>query len=106
MKKFTITSLIAVASLAASAAFADAPFQAKPGVYDPDKTGIVTAQWINNIGLPDGGGSNFGMLLTKNGPTPTNAASGAVITGVNGIALTELGFDYKDGGHCGAGAPR
>lgn len=107
MNKLTISSLIAVASLAASAAaFADSGFQAKPGTFDPDKTGIVTAAWINNIGLADSGGSNFGLSLAKNGPTATNAAAGAAITGVNGIMLTELGFDYKIGGHCGAGAPR
>jgi hypothetical protein len=106
MKKFTISSLVVAASLAASAAFADPGYQAKPGTIDPDRTGIVTAQWINNIGLPDSGGSNFGLSLAKNGATTTNAAAGAAITGVDGITLTELGFDYKIGGHCSGGAPR
>jgi hypothetical protein len=107
MKIVSLNSLIAAASLAASAAAsADPGFQAKPGTFDPDKTGIVTAQWINNIGLPDSGGSNFGLAMSKNGTTATNAAAGAAITGVQGITLTELGFDYKAGGHCGAGAPR
>jgi hypothetical protein len=105
MKK--LSSLIAVAALTLSAsAFAQSGFQAKPGTFDPDKTGIVSAQWINNIGLPDSGGSNFGLAMSKNGPTTTNAAAGAAITGVDGITLTELGFDYKIGGHCGAGAAR
>src|SRR5204863_9718919 len=33
----------------------------------------------------------------------------ATITGANGTtvsATTEFGFDYRNGGHCGAGAPR
>lgn len=107
MKILSLTSLIAVASLAASAAaLADPGYQAKPGTFDPDKTGIVTAAWINNIGLPDSGGSNFGLSLAKNGATSTNAAAGAAITGVDGITLTELGFDFKVGGHCSGGAPR
>jgi len=105
MKKLVIGWLCAVA-LAATSAFAQSGYQAKPGTFDPDKTGIVTAAWINNIGLPDSGGSNFGLAMSKNGTTATNAAAGAAITGVEGITLTELGFDYKIGGHCGAGAAR
>lgn len=107
MKKSYITSLIAIASLAlAGSAFAQNGFQAKPGTFDPDRTNIVTASWTNGIGLQDSGGSNFGLLLAKNGTTETNAAAGAAITGVSEITLSELGFDFKDGGHCGAGAPR
>jgi hypothetical protein len=107
MKKLTIGALIAIASLiSTTSVFAQAGYQAKPGTFDPDKTNIVTAAWTNGIGLPDSGGSNFGLLLAKSGPTATNAAAGAAITGVNGIMFSELGFDYKDGGHCGAGAPR
>lgn len=90
----------------ASAALGQSGFIAKPGTFDPDKTGIVTATWSNNIGLPDAGGSNFGLLLQKNGLTSVNAAAGAFIQGVEGITLTILGFDYKNGSHCGAGAPR
>ena len=107
MKLLSLKSLIAAASLAASGvAFADPGLQAKPGTFDPDKTGIVSAQWSNNIGLPDSGGSNFGLALSKNGTTATNAAAGAGITGVEGMVFNEVGYDYKDGGHCGAGAPR
>ena len=107
MKKLKITSLLAIASLAITAsASADSGFQAKPFTYDPDKTGEITAAWIAGIGLPDAGNSNHGLLLQKNGLTADNAAGGASITGVKGIVLTELGFDYKNGGHCGAGAPR
>jgi len=47
--------------------------------------------------------------LSKNGATADCAAAQATITGAKGItisATTEFGFDYRNGGHCGAGAPR
>ena len=78
---------------------------------------IVTAAWLGGMGLPDNGGQNAtspgdphsGLLLNKNGPTPDCSSAGARITGVSGMivtATTALGFDYRLGGHCGAGAPR
>jgi hypothetical protein len=85
---------------------------------------IVTAGWLCGMGLPDNGGDNVGvdptdnpnkgdphvgLLLNKNGTTPDCSASGATIVGAAGTMtglLTELGYDYRNGGHCGAGAPR
>lgn len=84
---------------------------------------IVTAAWLGGMGLPDNGGQNTtaadlatnpnkddphrGLLLSKNGPTPDCSAAGATISGVHRRStLTELGFDYRNGTHCGAGAPR
>jgi hypothetical protein len=84
---------------------------------------IVTAAWLGGMGLPDNGGTNTtaidlaanpnkddphrGLLLSKNGPTPDCSSAGAVITGFGrGTTLAELGFDYRNGTHCGAGAPR
>jgi len=79
---------------------------------------IVTSAWLGGMGLPDDGTSlnaapsaasdpHKGLLLNKNGPTPNCSASGATIQGFTpGSTLTELGFDYRIGGHCGAGAPR
>jgi hypothetical protein len=69
------------------------------------------------MGLPDNGGPNAttpndphtGLLLSKNGPTADCSSSGARITGVKGMtvdAAFTLGFEYRNGGHCGAGAPR
>jgi hypothetical protein len=90
----------------------------------PTGSRIVTSAWLEGMGLPDNGGSNVGvdptdnpnktnphhgLLLSKNGTTPDCSSSGARITGVRGMTLTvtsELGFDYRNGGHCGAGAPR
>jgi len=77
------------------------------GTYDPDDTDLVESRWMFHIGLPDAqGDENSGLFLSKNGRTSTNAAAGADIRGVKGINLTELGYDIRNGGHCGAGAPR
>jgi hypothetical protein len=80
--------------------------RAKPFVYDPDGTGIIVSAWVPHTGLPDAGVSDHGLVLQKNGATTVNAAAGAVITGATGATLSELGFDYKADGHCGAGSPR
>src|SRR5882724_2915499 len=74
------------------------------------------------MGLPDNGGDTAfngvadtakdphrGLLLSKNGPSPDCSSAGARITGVRGVSVDAtftLGFDYRNGGHCGAGAPR
>jgi hypothetical protein len=99
--------------------------QAKPWVFvgTPSQCGgpaghdIVTSAWLGGMGLPDDGttanpggarrDAHMGLLLNKNGPTPDCSAAGATIKGFRaGDFITELGFDYRDGGHCGAGAPR
>ena len=90
----------------------------------PAGSRIVTARWLKGMGLPDNGGQNvgtnpadnpnkkdqhWGLLLSKNGTTPDCSSAGARIHGVKGMkvtATTALGFDYRNGGHCGAGAPR
>lgn len=83
---------------------------------------IVTSAWLAGMGLPDSGGDaaangvsstrndpHTGLLLSKNGPTADCSAAGATIKGATGMtiaATSALGFDYRLGGHCGAGAPR
>jgi len=87
----------------------------------PPGSNIVTSAWLAGMGLPDNGSSNvtpstppntdphLGLLLSKNGATADCSAAQATITGAPAItisATTEFGFDYRNGGHCGAGAPR
>jgi hypothetical protein len=84
-------------------------FKAKPSVFDPDGTGTVQAAWVTHEGLPGAsnkGKSDHALFLQKDTVTATNAAAQAHISKEQGITLTELGFDYQDGGWCGAGAPR
>jgi len=110
------TTLVLLASaLAPGGALADnAAVKAKPFTFvgaagdcgPAPGSDIVDAAWQPHEGLPDAGKSNHGLYLAKLGPTPDCSASGAVIDGVSGITLTEIGFDIRDDGHCGAGAPR
>jgi hypothetical protein len=86
---------------------------------------IVTSKWLIGLGLPDNGGpaqntsdprdppskinNRQGLLLSKNGPSPVCASAGATIQGVDGMKVetdTDLGFDYRNGGHCSGGGPR
>jgi len=80
---------------------------------------IVTSAWLGGMGLPDRGGDTAlngvaatkddphrGLLLSKNGPTTDCSSAGARIVGAQGMttdATSALGFDYRNGGHCGAG---
>jgi hypothetical protein len=81
-------------------------FKAKPFVFDPGATGIVSAKWVTHQGLSDAGKSDHALVLQKQGTTATVASAGAAISKVKNLVLTELGFDVEDGTHCGAGAPR
>jgi hypothetical protein len=89
----------------------------------PAGSRIVTAAWLGGMGLPDNGGQNTtaadvatnpnkndphrGLLLSKNGPTSDCSSAGVTISGTGReFTVTELGFDYRNGTHCGAGAPR
>lgn len=82
----------------------------------PAGSRIVTAAWLNGFGLPDDGTSqntaapkdpHSGLLLSKNGPTPDCSSAGVHITGLDkNSTISELGFDFRNGTHCGAGAPR
>jgi len=104
-------------------AFVGKPGDCGPGY--PAGSRIVTSAWLGGMGLPDNGGPNFnatdpadapnkgdphaGLLLSKNGASPICSSAGARIRGVRGMVLSAtsaLGFDYRNGGHCGAGAPR
>ena len=89
--------------------FVDNP--ATPNTFDPVPVPFA------DTGCPTGDDRDKrieGLLLAKTGPTANFASSGAVINGVKGIVLTELGFDIRKAGapaspmgsHCGAGAPR
>jgi hypothetical protein len=79
----------------------------QPGGFGDGSLGA----WKSQQGLPDNkGNGNFALYLQKLTTTATNAAGFAVITGLEGqavSALTYLAWDHRTpDGHCGAGAPR
>lgn len=74
--------------------------------FDPGHTGTAAAAWVKHLGLPQNDPNRYALILSKNTATTTLSAPGAVINGVKGIHLTELGFDYRNGGHCGDGSLR
>jgi hypothetical protein len=78
----------------------------KPAVFDPGDTDEVASAWVTRQGLPDAGKSDHALYLAKTTTTATNAAALAIVQGVQGTKLTEIGWDVRTDGHCGAGAPR
>jgi hypothetical protein len=133
-RSLVLLAVVALVALVPSAAIADDDdndrLRAVPSTFvgtapgcapSPPGSRIVTAAWLNGMGLPDNAGPNnnttatqrddrrAGLLLSKNGLTTDCSAAGAEIRGVRGIEVTatfELGFDYRNGGHCSGGSPR
>jgi hypothetical protein len=108
MKRLSILVLVFVLCLfmVNVASAASKKIKAKPFIFDPYDSGIVVAAWVTHQGLPDAGKSDHALYLQKDGLTSVVAAAGAIIRGVEGITLNELGFDVRNDGHCSAGAPR
>lgn len=103
MKKLTVSSLIAMASLAvaASASAQNAKFTAsRTFEFDPDKSGTAVAYWDRNIGETDSSGNTkFGLLLQKNAPINASVSVGAVLDGLKGVAVLAgdtMAYDMKD----------
>lgn len=71
----------------------------------PAGTDTVTAKWDGSTGAPQPS-----IFLQKLGATSNCAAAGVdIISSLEGQPVgnvTELNFEYKNGGHCGGGAPR
>ena len=115
MSRYVLAIVALALSLALSgSASAGSGFKARPGEFvgtaaqcgGTAGVDTVDARWVTGEGQPDGTGAVHALYLQKFGATPNCAASGANIDGVAGITLTELGFDYRNDGHCGGGAPR
>jgi hypothetical protein len=132
MKKLMTLIAVALCLAAAPYAFAADGIAVHPetfvgkagdcGTGYPAGSNIVTAAWLPGMGLPDNGGLNSnsvnptdnpnkkdphsGLLLSKNGPLEDCSSAGATITGAAGMTITEFGFDFRNGTHCGGGAPR
>lgn len=102
-----LTMSVVGGAKAAPPPFSLQPFEFVGTVENCGVAGVdtVTAEWDSSTGNP-----SPSILLEKLGATANCAAAGVdIITSLEGgpiSALTELNFEYEDGGHCGAGAPR
>jgi hypothetical protein len=111
-KVFAITSILLIFFFAAfvqGGPGQSKKFAAKPYISDPEDTDAVVAAWVTRLGLPDAGKSKHALVLEKNTLSATDAAAGAKIRWLKDklvTDLTELGFDYRNDGHCTANAPR
>ena len=143
-RPLVITATIATVVAMAVSVYAAVNFQVVPKTSDRGHTFLVNTTWLDGIGCPTNarvanpnadftgisGTSpytdpacptgdprdphNQGLLLAKTGPTSNFAAAQAQLAGVEGVTLTELGYDIRKpgstadprGSHCGAGAPR
>jgi hypothetical protein len=106
---FCLIAVVVVAMIAEGGQGQSKKFAAKAFTEDPDETDAVVAAWLTHVGLPDAGKSNHALFLQKDTDTATNALAGAKIKWLKNklvTDLTELGFDYMNGGHCTANAPR
>jgi hypothetical protein len=138
VKLRALLASLGILVLSTGVAFAVTSFQVRTDEFDPTQTFLVQAEWLDGIGCatngkysldgtttiaftdpacPTGDTSdthNRGLLLAKTGPSGNVASAIAELSGVQGITLTELGYDIRKpgsaadarGSHCGAGAPR
>ncbi len=87
----------------------DGAIQAMPITSDVTQSGSVNAKWINGAGVPNANDSkdpqNQGLLITKSSNSATKASAGVVINNADGMALTALGFDIRNGSQCTARTP-
>jgi len=81
-----------------------------PYAYDPASTNTVAATWMDGTGASSTAATadarNQGLLLSKTSTASNQAQAGVVIRDVEGISLTELGYDIRQGGQCTAMSPR
>ena len=107
-----ILAVLGVTLASASVGTASVPPKpsAAPGIFDPGHTGTAAAAWVIHLGVTDPNDTDdvdrFGLLLSKNTISSTNSAPFAIIKNVAGMHITEIGYDIRNGGHCGAGSPR
>ncbi len=86
--------------------------RAWPYAYDPASTNTVAATWIDGTGVASGSATsttdtrNQGLLLSKTSHASNQAQAGVVVRDVEGISLTELGYDLRNGSQCTATSPR
>jgi len=85
--------------------------RAWPFAYDPAASNTVAATWMDNTGVSSTASNssdvrNQGLLLSKTSAASNQAQAGVVVRDVEGMSLTELGYDLRNGGQCTSTTPR
>jgi hypothetical protein len=89
----------------------DDAIRAWPYAYDPAGSNTVAASWMDGTGAATGTSAttdllNQGLMLSKTSSASNQAQAGAVIRGAEGMSVTQLGFDLRQGSQCTAKSPR
>ena len=88
---------------------ASTALHAWPYAYDPAGTNSVAATWVDGTGASTTTPTDTrqqGLLLSKTSAASNQAQAGVVIRDVEGMTITELGYDIRTGGQCTATSPR
>jgi hypothetical protein len=84
--------------------------RAWPYAYDPAVSNTVAATWMDGTGASSAATTadtrNQGLLLSKTSAASNQAQAGVVIRDVEGISLTQLGYDIRGGSPCTVRSPR
>ncbi len=85
--------------------------RAWPFAYDPASSNTVAATWMDGTGVSSTASNtsdtrNQGLLLSKTSAASNQAQAGIVVRDVEGMSLTELGYDIRNGGQCTSTTPR
>ena len=76
--------------------------------YDPLNSGAVSANWVPGAGVPNSSSSdpaNQGLVLVNNAAASSKARAGLIFRNVQGITVSVLGFDIRQGSLCTAKGP-
>lgn len=106
---FTILAVLSIPVTAPAVPGKNGKLSLKPYINDHLETGTLVAAWMPHQGIVDAGKSYHALYFQKDELTSDQGYAAARIkpyTDKDVTELTELGFDYKNGGHCTANAPR
>jgi large repetitive protein len=89
----------------------DSSLHAWPYAYDPASSNTVAASWMDGMGAASSATAttdprNQGLVLSKTSAASSQAQAGVVMRDVEGVSLTVLGYDIRQGGQCTAKSPR
>jgi hypothetical protein len=100
----TLTVSVALTITAASSGGGGTSGNMTAQAYVSDtQSGALAAAWVNNLGNSPHDSSdplNRALVLSKGASAPHNAWAGAIIQNVNGMSLTEVGFDFNASIQC------